>query len=134
MTEAVTEDKTAFRRALVVDDEGGLLLLVRAILEHSSYLVDVAHDGVEACEHVKHTVYDVIICDIRMPNMDGPTFYSRLRQINQAQAEKVVFVTGLDLDRETLDRLRESGCPVLHKPFEVTQFAEVVNAIADRRG
>ena len=112
-----------------MDDEGGLQLLVRAILEHSAYLVDVARDGLEACTHVRSTKYDAIICDILMPNMDGAAFYGALLEIDEQQARRVLFVTGADLDEKTKTTLRDSGQPLLHKPFEINEFEEAVDAL-----
>ncbi len=126
-----TASKTPlFRRALVVDDEGGLQLLVRAILEHSAYLVDVARDGLEACNRVRGVKYDAIICDILMPNMDGTTFFHTLLEIDAQQARRVLFVTGEDLDDETKAKLRTSGRPLMHKPFEIDEFQRVVDGVA----
>jgi len=126
----VKNENTLFRQALVVDDEGSLQLLVRAILEHGAFLVDVAPDGVEACERVKKTRYDAIICDIFMPNMDGTAFYRELMRIDEQQARRVIFVTGADLDDDVKAKVKQSGRPILYKPFEIEEFTEAVNLIA----
>jgi len=128
--DAAKDSNGGFCGALVVDDEGSLQLLVRAILEHSAYLVDVAKDGLEACDLVKTSQYDAIICDIRMPNMDGMEFYAELTRIDAKQAGRVIFVTGLELDDETKEQVRLSGRPILHKPFEIDDFTSTVNAVA----
>ena len=129
MSHVETPGKSHFAGALVVDDEGGLTLLVRAILEDSDYLVDVAKDGVEACERVKERRYDAIICDIVMPNMDGIQFYTELSKIDATQAERLMFVTGMDMDEETRRQIRDTGRPVLHKPFEIGKFTAAVRRL-----
>lgn len=120
------QTKALFRRALVVDDEGSLQLLVRAVLEHDGFLVDVARDGIEACRRVTRTKYDAIICDIFMPNMDGAEFFRALCDIDRSQAARVLFVTGGELDADMSARVRQSGRPVLSKPFEVDEFTRAV--------
>lgn len=130
MADAVANGKTRFAGALVVDDEGGLQMLVRAILEHGDYLVDVARDGLEACQRVKGARYDAIICDIYMPNMDGLTFYRNLRDIDGEQAGRVIFVTGADIEDDFVRAVRASGRPVLLKPFEIDEFARTVDSVA----
>jgi len=130
VADAVANGKTRFAGALVVDDEGGLQMLVKAILEHGAYLVDVAKDGLEACQRVRATRYDAIICDIFMPNMDGLTFYQKLRDIDRNQADRVIFVTGADLEDDIVRAVRECGRPVLRKPFEIDEFSRTVDSVA----
>ena len=125
----INSNQSLFRRALVVDDEGSLQMLVRAILEHTAFLVDVAPDGVQACRRVRESSYDAIICDICMPNMDGITFFRALWDINPVQARRVLFVTGADLDPETRQKVLETGQPILYKPFEVVELQRIVEAV-----
>jgi CheY-like chemotaxis protein len=96
----------------------------------SDYVVDVAKDGVEALARVKERQYDAIICDILMPNMNGIEFYTELREVDAAQAERVMFVTGMDMDEDLRRRIRETGRPVLHKPFEIGTFTAAVGRVA----
>src|SRR5258708_34155969 len=59
------------RKALVVDDDPGVRLLVKRILSTNGFLVDVARDGGEAIEKIAATDYDVIILDLMMPRING---------------------------------------------------------------
>ena len=127
---ATQQTKALFRRALVVDDEGGLQLLVRALLEHEGFLVDVARDGIEACRRVRTNSYDAIICDIFMPNMDGAGFFRALCEIDRGQAARVLFVTGGEMDEAMSARVLESGRPILFKPFGVDEFTCAVGLVA----
>lgn len=128
----VRHSAEGFRRALVVDDEGGLQLLVRAILEQGPFIVDVARDGLEACDLIRQTTYDAIVCDIFMPTMDGAAFYGALKEFDPRQAERVIFVTGGSLDPETRARVRDSGRPMLRKPFEIEELERAVIRVADQ--
>lgn len=119
-----------FRRALVIDDEIGLQLLVKAILEQGSYMVDVARDGHEACDRVQDNSYDAIVCDLRMPKMDGTTFFGKLKELNRHLAQKVIFITGVELDTEIKRAVRESGRPLLRKPFGIEELEDAVDAVA----
>jgi CheY-like chemotaxis protein len=120
-----------FRRALVVDDEGGLQFLVRVILEQADYLVDVARDGLDACGKLDLAEYDAIVCDIVMPNMDGPTLYDHLERAHRREAHRIVFVTGADLDPELTGLINSTGCRLLRKPFSVSELCEAVDALAE---
>lgn len=128
---AVPKYARDFRRVLVVDDEGGLQLLVRAILEQGPYLVDVARNGLEACDRIRQATYDAIVCDIFMPSMDGAALYGALREFDPRQAERVIFVTGGSLDPEKRAQVKDSGRPLLRKPFEIEEFERVVAVVAN---
>ena len=60
---------------LMVEDEPALAAAVSEALEDAGYRVDCAGDGQQALERVQQTVYDVVICDLKMPRMDGRAFY-----------------------------------------------------------
>jgi two-component system NtrC family sensor kinase len=106
-------------------------LLVRAVLEQGPYLVDVARNGFEACDRVRQGTYDAIVCDIFMPSMDGAAFYAALRECDPEQAERVIFVTGATLSAEKRAWLKQTGRPLVHKPFDIEEFERVVDAVAN---
>ena len=81
--------------------------------------------------------YDLVICDLRMPHLDGPAFYRELRRQDASMARRIVFVTGDALAPGTVSFLEKSRVPCLAKPFLVEQLKAVVGAAlaaADRRG
>lgn len=119
-----------FLRVLVVDDEASLQLLLSSILELDEYMVDVARDGLEACQKVQNTWYDAIVCDVRLPHMDGAEFYATLAASNSRQASRVMFVTGYDLDPLTKEALDRTGRPLLRKPFTLEEIQRAVTEVA----
>jgi CheY-like chemotaxis protein len=122
-----------FPHILVVDDDGGLQLLVRGILEQYGFMVDVAADGRQATEMAARTKYDAIVCDVVMPHMDGCEFYAGLQQTDPEQARRLIFVTGAYLDDQTRDRLQRTRRTVIRKPFNIDEFEQAV-AEALRQG
>lgn len=66
-------------RILLVDDEPSIRLLLSTILESSGYIVDVAEDGFAALKQIQQTVPDLVITDLRMPNMNGFELLSVIR-------------------------------------------------------
>jgi CheY-like chemotaxis protein len=72
---------SAFRyRILVVDDDGRICTMAKAILESQGYEVQCAVDGFEALTALTHSLPDVIISDLQMPNMSGFEFLSVVRK------------------------------------------------------
>ena len=67
------------RRILIVDDEPSIRFVLKAIFEQNDYTVDVAEDGFAALRKIQETVPDLVISDLRMPNMNGFELLSVLR-------------------------------------------------------
>jgi two-component system NtrC family sensor kinase len=113
-------------RILLVDDEPHILHYMRATLTAWGHQVDVASDGAEAIAHALDGRYDLIITDVRMPNMGGRELYERLRHDAPQVAERVVFSTGDTVRDDTLAFLEHAGRPVLHKPFKLAELRQVL--------
>jgi len=112
------------RRALVVDDEPGMVELVTTLLRDSGWQVEVAATGRSALERVRTTKFDVVLSDIRMPDGSGEDFY-RASVIDQpGLAKRFVFMTGDTANAAPWQFVDEVGAPVLEKPFTAdTLFA-----------
>jgi CheY-like chemotaxis protein len=81
-------------RVLVVDDEQALLAVYRRVLEPSHEVVAVT-SGAEAIRTIERdSAFDLVICDVMMPDMDGPSFYHRLAQRSPELVRKLVFCSG----------------------------------------
>ncbi len=116
-------------RVLVVDDEEPILHYMRATLEAWGHTVAVARDGREAYERITAAPYDLIICDVRMPQVGGREIYERLTREHPAIAPKVIFATGDTVRGDTLRFLESLGRPFLHKPFTLAELRRVLGAV-----
>ncbi len=115
------------RRILVVEDEPTIAQLVVDVLEQEGHQVDAVLDSQEGLKRISITEYDLVICDLRMPRMDGPAFYDSLVRSGSTLAEQIVFITGDTLAPRTAQFLRQTGLPFLPKPFLVQELLLVVN-------
>ena len=79
---------------LVVEDEAALGAAVAEALADAGFVVDRASDGEEALDRLARRPYDLIVCDLKMPRLDGPPFYRELAASDPAMARRVLFVTG----------------------------------------
>jgi len=103
-------------RVLVVDDDSLFRDLIARAVRHNRYCqVDTVPDGHAALERVRTHVYDLILSDLRMPEMDGPTFYRRMQLEHPALVERIVFMTS-QVDHYA-QFIRDVGAPLLSKPF-----------------
>lgn len=117
-------------RVLVVDDEPAITTVLTRLLEKAGHFVDCVHNGREALEKIASSRYDLILCDIQMPDMNGMELYDSLREMGGTLAQRMVFVTGDAVQRETLEFLERSGSKYLTKPFVLEDVLTVVNPYA----
>jgi signal transduction histidine kinase/CheY-like chemotaxis protein len=114
-----TTDAAAGSIVLVVEDEAALGAAVAESLVDAGFVVDRAGDGEEAIERVKGRAYDLIICDLKMPRVDGMAFYRMLECDAPDMARRILFVTGDVAGTEAERFLEETGCRWLAKPFRL---------------
>jgi two-component system NtrC family sensor kinase len=110
----------------VVDDESSIQALLHDILSMDGHQVDVAGSGAEALRHMFQRQYDLIITDIKMPEMSGQEFHRRVRDIDREQAERMVFITGDTVNVATRQFLQRVSNPCLAKPFKMGEIREIV--------
>lgn len=123
--EAVRSEVGA-RSILVVDDESSIQALLRDVLSMDGHQVDIAGSGAEALRHMFHRQYDLIITDIKMPEMSGQEFHRRVLDIDREQAERMVFITGDTVNVATRQFLQRVSNPCLAKPFKLGDIREIV--------
>lgn len=117
---------------LVVDDDLGTRLAIRAFLESTGYSVVVAQNGAEGLQRVDECQPHLIVTDITMPQMDG---YELVRQVRLRPALRLLPVVFLTARTETQDRIRgyQLGCDVyLPKPFELQELGVIVRNLLER--
>jgi signal transduction histidine kinase len=112
---------------LVVEDEAALADAVIDMLEDAGYVVERAADGGEALERIGSRAFDLVICDLKMPRVDGKAFYGALAKRAPALAKRVVFVTGDVAGTEAERFLGGSGCRWLAKPFRAADLLRAVS-------
>jgi two-component system NtrC family sensor kinase len=106
-------------KALVVEDEPALGAAVAEALGDVGFVVDRARDGEEGLTRVTQGNYDLIICDLKMPRIDGMQFYRAMAAATPALARRVIFVTGAVAGSDAERFLEETGCRWLAKPFRL---------------
>jgi CheY-like chemotaxis protein len=126
---AAVAEPLAGAAALIVEDEPALASAVVEGLADAGYLVVHASDGEEALARVSERTFDVIVCDLKMPRVDGPTFYRAIAASSPALARRVIFVTGDVAGTETERFLEETGCRWLPKPFRLSDLLRTVREV-----
>ena len=104
------------RRVLVVDDEENIRALIRQILEREGFQVETASDGPSALKKATGEEFDLILLDVRIPQLDG---MSVLREIRAADPDAVVMIiTGYGSIEQALEAVRLGAYDYVPKPFK----------------
>lgn len=122
----VGREKPRGSRILVVEDEPTVAELIADVLGEEGHVVDTVLDSREGLGVARARAYDLIICDLRMPHLDGRAFYRQLAQEENPLRHRLIFVTGDTLTPRTVDFLQKCGLPYLAKPFLVEELKEIV--------
>jgi CheY-like chemotaxis protein len=104
---------------LVVDDEPAIRTAVARYLTSLGHTVEIAASGREALERCRSRSFDLILLDLRMPDMAGDALYRELIARDAAHAGRIVFITGSESAEDAQSFLEASGRPVIGKPFSL---------------
>lgn len=116
------------RKILIVDDEPAIRDALLEALTRVGYRVDAVTDGRQALKQLRDSTYDILLVDVRMPDLDGREFYNILMQRAPEVASRVLFMTGDTSSEDTQRFLDSTGCTVLAKPFDLGELEDAVNS------
>jgi len=117
-------------RILAVDDEAVILdLIVDAFGRDGRHTIDTAGSAREALQKLERRNYDIILLDLKMPEMDGQQLFHEIRRRWPDLARRVIFASGDTLHPDTRHFLDTSGCPCVDKPFKLEHLAGAMRAI-----
>ena len=113
-------------KILLVDDELELAQTLADLLEPEGHEIALAANGAIALEKLKKTVFDVVISDLRMPVMDGPTMYAEIAKTMPAYLRRVIFVTGDTLSSHIQSFLSQNPVFVIEKPYRLADVKQTI--------
>lgn len=117
-------------RILVIDDERSIRNTLKDILEYEKYVVDVAEDGVKGLEKVKGGEYDIILCDIKMPAMDG---IEVLEKLNEMGADMpVVMISGHGNIDTAVEAIKKGAYDFIEKPLDLNRLLITIRNAMDK--
>jgi CheY-like chemotaxis protein len=117
----------------VVDDDPSVTQLIVDTLAREGYWVDNAANGVVALEKIQHQRYDLILSDLHMPQLNGIGLYLALTQQLDRLSERIIFITGSTGSSELHRFLKDTGLPVLRKPFTLVELLQLVRQVLESR-
>ncbi len=126
--------RTPSRRVhiLVVDDEEDVAETIADHLVIAGYHCEIAGGGTDALEHMSQGAFDVVLSDLRMPDLDGPALYAEAEARWPGTREKFGFFTGDSLSPGASRFLKETDAPVIEKPFTRAALQELIETVLKR--
>ncbi|HVE78891.1 MAG TPA: PAS domain S-box protein [Gemmatimonadaceae bacterium] len=119
-------------RVLVADDEPSLREALSLWLRSQGHEVAMAASGAEALDLAARGAFDALLLDLRMPDVSGQEVFERLRRVQSALADRIIFITGDTVSTELRDFLGSTGRPFVAKPFDFDELTTVLAAQAGR--
>lgn len=107
-------------RALIVEDDGAILQLVKIVLEREGFTVEGVTRGFDAIELLRVAAYDLLILDLMLPDIDGEAVLGYLEETQPSHLRRVIVTTASPrrFSCEFLERI----CRLLEKPFNVSEL------------
>ena len=116
-------------RILVIDDERAIRNTLREILEYENYQVDDAVDGPSGIELVSKETFDVILCDIKMPQMDGIEVLEKVQQITDAP---MVMISGHGTIETAVEAIKKGAYDFIAKPLDLNRLLITIRNAMDK--
>lgn len=126
-TELRIATAAAASKILVVEDEPTVAQLIVDVLREEGHQVEAVLDSQEGLTRLSRARYDLVICDLRMPRLDGPAFYDALVRSGSVARDRMMFITGDTLAPRTMKFLQSGKLTYLAKPFLVEELKLAVN-------
>jgi two-component system response regulator AtoC len=110
------DNKSSQKRLLIIDDEKNMRHMLSSLLKESGYRVDTASDGAVAMDMVDRTIYDFILCDLKMPNMNGMDFFKTAR--DKLWATTVIMMSAYGSIDTAVEAMKQGAYDFISKPFK----------------
>jgi two-component system, NtrC family, nitrogen regulation response regulator NtrX len=117
-------------RILVIDDERSIRNTLKDILEYEKYEVDLAEDGIKALDKIKAGTYDVILCDIKMPGMDGIEVLEKLTEL--IPDTPVVMISGHGNIDTAVESIKKGAFDYIEKPLDLNRLLITIRNAMDK--
>lgn len=114
---------------LLIDDDASFVRGLARLLRRDSYTVHTAANGQHALAQLRAQPYDVVLCDLYMPALDGPALYAIMQQQYPSLCQRLIFVTGDTLGVENTAFLAHCGQPYLYKPCTAAEVRRAIQQV-----
>ena len=122
----------SLKKILLLDDDGDLKALVRDFLQSQFLFVTAVSNGIEGLELLLKDHFDVILCDMKMPNLSGEMFYRAVERSKPQMCSRFIFITGSLGNPGVNEFFLKTGAKVLGKPFHLNELMASINEVIQK--
>lgn len=122
------------KRIMVVDDEVDISIMFKSGLERGGFAVDVFNDPIQALLQFKPEYYDMLLLDVRMPQMSGFELCSQLRK--RDKTAKVCFISAFEIHEEEMKKYLPDEVEkcIVKKPVSMKELVRIINKEMSEKG
>jgi len=117
-------------KILVIDDERSIRNTLKDILEYEKYEVDLAEDGKKGIDKVKQAEYDIVLCDIKMPGIDGIEVLEQLQELSSDTP--VVMISGHGNIDTAVESIKKGAYDFIEKPLDLNRLLITIRNAMDK--
>ena len=126
------ETKPAAKTILIVEDELDLAQSFKEMLEQYGFAVNTVANGVAALKYVQNRDVDVILCDLKLPQLEGDMFYVSVERVKPHLCDRFVFVTGMADNPKFQPFISRMEGRVLFKPVPFEKLLDAIQKVASK--
>lgn len=115
---------------LIIDDEKAIRKTLGEILSYEGYKIDEAGDGEEGLKKFREKVYDVVLCDIKMPKLDGLDFLERTRELNADVP--IIMISGHGTIETAVEAVKKGAFDYISKPPDLNRLLITIRNAIDK--
>ncbi len=116
---------------LVIDDERSIRNTLKEILEHEQYQVEIAENGQQGLQLIKEKNIDVVLCDIKMPQMDGMEVLTKATELNSSLP--FIMITGHGDIETAVEAIKKGAFDFLQKPLDLNRILVTIRNALDKK-
>jgi DNA-binding response OmpR family regulator len=125
-------DQAQFEHILMLEDEGDLTAMLKEYLEAQNLRVTTVGNGVDGLKQIMAQDFDIIICDMLMPNLPGDMFYVAVQKVKPHLCRRFIFMTGHKGDRKIDEFIRKVHGVMMWKPFRPDELLDTIKYVLKR--
>ena len=121
------------RKILMLEDEVAFAIALKENLEAEGYHVTVVSNGAEGLKKILTTEFEIILCDMVMPNFPGDMFYLAVERARPDLCKRFIFMTGHQGDVKIREFIRRIRGLMLWKPFETHVLFDAIKVVSSKK-
>src|SRR3989304_7770724 len=117
-------------KILVIDDEGSIRNTLKEILEYEKHEVQLADDGIQGLEILDNANFDVVLCDIKMPHMDGMEVMEKI--FEKTTDTQVIMISGHGTIDNAVEAIKKGAYDFIEKPLDLNRLMITIRNALDK--